>query len=61
MDPALYRRIIADLAEINWDGKLRFIGLNELTMHREVLTAPRRRCGRDFRSLTSRFLPTATF
>ena len=39
MDPALYRRIIADLAEINWDGKLRFIGLDEPTMHREVLIA----------------------
>jgi radical SAM protein with 4Fe4S-binding SPASM domain len=37
MDVELYRRIVSDLAAIEFDGTLRFVGLNEPTLYRDVL------------------------
>src|SRR5215831_4270598 len=39
IDVELYRGVLTDLSEVDWDGQFRFIGLNEPTMHREFLIA----------------------
>lgn len=49
LDSALYARILSDLAEIDFDGEIVFVGNNEILMHDrnfDYLAEARRRLGR---------------
>lgn len=39
MSDEVFDQIVGDLGSIEWDGQIRFIGLNEPTMHRESLVS----------------------